>query len=62
MTYAVHNYHSPAVEIDEAGTYTHDGKARLSASAPLATFATMEDAEAWRVQDYRRLRAAGREG
>ena len=50
MGWAVHNVHSPAVEIDAAGTYSHDGIARIAAGAPLHTASTREEAEAWRAE------------
>lgn len=47
MTYAVHNLHSPPVEIDDQGTMTLDGKTRIPLPSPLETFDTMEEALAW---------------
>lgn len=47
-TWAVHSWYSPAIEIDGAGTYTHDGVARILAGSPLHVADTREEAEAWR--------------
>lgn len=46
--WVVHNLHTPAIEIDAGGTYSHDGIARIAAGAPLHTAETREEAEAWR--------------
>jgi hypothetical protein len=48
MTWAVHNLATPAIEIDAAGTYSHDGVSRIAAGAPLHVAETREEAEAWR--------------
>lgn len=48
MVWAIHNLHAPAIEIDAAGTYSHDGIARIAAGAPLHTAGTREEAEDWR--------------
>lgn len=48
MTFAVHNIHSPSVELFNGG-YTHDGVATIKASAPIHEADTFEDAEAWRL-------------
>lgn len=45
MTWAVHSVHAPAVEIDEAGTYTLDGQTRIKLGEPLFTAETREEAE-----------------
>lgn len=46
--FAVHNYHSPAVEIDAEGNMCLDGKTPIPLGMPLYTAATFEKAEAWR--------------
>lgn len=46
--WAVFNWHSPAVEIDERGTYSHDGVHRIVAGGPLRVAGTREAAETWR--------------
>jgi len=43
--FAVHSIHAPAVEIDEAGTYTLDGVTRIKVGPPLFTAETREEAE-----------------
>ena len=48
VRWAVHNLASPAVQIDAAGTYSHDGTTRIAAGEPLHVAETREDAEAWR--------------
>lgn len=45
MTWAVHSIHAPAIEIDEVGTYTLDGVARIKLGIPLFTAETREEAE-----------------
>jgi len=49
MTWSVFNFHTRAVEIDTAGTYSHDGVHRIAAGAPLHVAETREEAEAWRA-------------
>ncbi len=50
MKWAVHNLHIPAVEIDNDGTYTLDGVARIKLGEPLKTFNTKDAAEGWRKE------------
>ncbi len=52
MTWHVHNYHTPAIEVDEEGNATHNGTYRISLPAPIFTAETREEAEAWRVEGY----------
>lgn len=47
--FAVHNIHAAAVEIDENGTYTLDGKNRIPLGEPLFTADTLEECEQWRL-------------
>jgi len=49
MTYAVHNYFSPAVEIDEVGHTSLNGAHFFPLPEPLHTAATFEEAEQWRL-------------
>ena len=48
MRWAVHSWHAPAVEIDEQGRMTHDGKVMIQLPEPLFTAETREEAEEWR--------------
>lgn len=48
-TWAVHSLHSPAVEVDRAGTMTLDGKTRIPLPAPLFTADTRQEAERLRL-------------
>lgn len=48
MKFAVHNYHSPAVAIDDAGNMSHDGKSSIPLPEPLYVADSFEKAEAWR--------------
>jgi hypothetical protein len=57
MTYAIHNLHAPAVEIDAAGTMSHDDKTRIQLPQALFTAETREDAEAWRMQRQSEIKA-----
>lgn len=50
MTWAIHSIHAPAVEIDEAGTYTLDGTTRIKLGQPLLTAETREEAERLRQE------------
>lgn len=56
MTYAVHSIWSPAVEIDQHGTMTHN-EARISLPAPIYTADTWQEAEAWRLAQLEGLRS-----
>jgi hypothetical protein len=49
--FAVHNYHSPAIEIDEAGHASLDGRHHFPLPEPLHTAATFEEAEQWRLSN-----------
>lgn len=51
MTYAIHNLHAPAVEINADGTTSHDGKTRIPLPQALFTAETREDAESWRMRE-----------
>lgn len=46
--WAVHNFHTESVEIDEEGCMRH-GKETIKLPEPLYVAATREDAEAWRA-------------
>ena len=59
MTYAIHNLHSPAVELID-GQATHDGVAMLKLPEPLFVANTRDEAEEWRAA--RRLTRNQREG
>lgn len=48
--FCVHSIHAPAVEIDEAGTYTLDGATRIKLGEPLFTAETFEEAERLRQE------------
>jgi len=49
MPHAIHNIHTPAVEIDEAGTMTRDGYTRIPLPEPLFV-GTKEEVEEWRAK------------
>jgi hypothetical protein len=58
MTFAVHNLHAPSVEWD-GSSYSHNGKDRIKAGAPIFTADTREEAEEWRLnQIHNRDRGA----
>ena len=48
--FAVHSIHAPAVEIDEAGTYTLNGRHRIKLGEPLFVAETREEAERLRKE------------
>ncbi|WP_260581127.1 hypothetical protein [Sphingopyxis sp. PET50] len=48
MTFAVHNIHVPAIQIDEQRTYAIAGDGPRFNVEPLATFDTFDEAEEWR--------------
>lgn len=50
MTYAVHNIHAPAVQINEAGQMSFDGKMHVAMPEPLFTRPTLAEAEAERLR------------
>lgn len=50
MTYAVHNWHTPAVKIDEEGKASIDGKHFFQMPPPIFTAETFEEAEAHRIR------------
>ncbi|WP_164857152.1 hypothetical protein [Sphingomonas crocodyli] len=55
--FAVHNLWSPVTSIDAAGTYTHDGIARIKAGAPLFTAESFDEAEEWRQRELAKVLA-----
>lgn len=57
MTFAVHSLAVRAIEIDQSGTMTLDGKTRIALPEPLKTFDTLDEAEQWRAD---RLGEVGR--
>ncbi len=46
--FAVHNYHSPACEIEDDGSRSIDGATAFMLPTPLYTAPTFEEAEVWR--------------
>lgn len=53
--FAVHNYHSPACEIEEDGSRSIDGAVPFMLPAPLYTADTFKEAEAWREANQPKL-------
>jgi hypothetical protein len=52
--WAVHNIHTPCIQIDDAGTYSHDGVFRIALGAPLHVAETKAEAEEWRLEAARK--------
>lgn len=49
--WAVHNYSTPAIEVDSDGQASHDGHVKFSLPTPLHVADTFEDAERWRMKN-----------
>lgn len=60
MTFAVHNVHVRAVEIDEAGSYAVQPDGPRFKATPLATFDTFDLAEEWREARLAEIKGEGR--
>lgn len=56
--FAVHNIHSPAVEIDEAGSYSVNGRDRIKCGVPIFAADDRDEAEAWRMRQLLDWKAA----
>ncbi len=55
LMWAVHNIHTNPIEIDDAGTYSHDGVFRIAAGSPLHIAETKAEAEEWRLEAVRKM-------
>jgi hypothetical protein len=53
--WGVYNLHTRSIEIDDAGTYSHDGVFRIAAGTPLHIAETKAEAEEWRLEAVRKM-------
>lgn len=49
--WAVHNFNTPAIEIDDDGQASHDGRVKFNLPTPLHVAETFEKAERWRMKN-----------